>query len=106
AENDDESTKAVQQAADEPLWIRRENTRAEIGDADDKQSPAPKASGPCTNGLPCCCEVSERSRSQTEERERHQPAKAAQLVFADQMGRVELPLPHRKHGENGQERDA
>jgi hypothetical protein len=33
-------------------------------------------------------------------------AKAAQLVFADQMGRVELRLQYMKHGENGQECDA
>ena len=30
-EDDDQSTEAVQQAADEPFWIRREDTRAEIG---------------------------------------------------------------------------
>src|SRR5262249_51146707 len=50
-EDDDQSTDAVQQAADEPLWIRRENTRAEIGDADDKQPPDPKASRSCMNLL-------------------------------------------------------
>ena len=58
------------------------------------------------NPLSCCCEKSERGSSQTEEGERHQPAKAAQLVFTDEMGRVELWLQHMKHGENGQESDA
>jgi hypothetical protein len=92
----------VQQAADEPFWIRREDTCAKIGDANDKEPPGPKETGL----LPCCCEDNERSRAQTEERERHLPAKAAQLVFPDQMGRVELRLHHLKRGKNGQERDA
>jgi len=55
--------------------------------------------------LLCCCEESERRHSQTKEGERHQPAKTAQLVFADEMGRVELWLQKVKHGENRQERD-
>src|SRR5262245_47045141 len=106
SEDDDQSTNAVKQAADEPFWIRREDTSAEIGDADDKQPPDPKASGSCMNLVSCCGEQSERNRSQTEEGERHQPAKAAQLVFADEMGRVELWLQQMKHGENDQESEA
>src|SRR5262245_66350688 len=86
--DDDQSTGAVQHTAGEPFWIRREDTRAEIGSAGDKQAPDPNASRSRMNLSPCCCEESERSRSQTEEGERHQPAKAAQLVFADKWGRL------------------
>src|SRR5262249_31994129 len=88
-----------------PLWIRRKDTPTQIDDADDRQPPGPNESGPGANVLPGCCEEKERSPSQAEERERHQPANAAQLEFADQMGRVELWLQHMKHGEDGQERD-
>src|SRR5262245_50270121 len=59
AEDDDQSTDAVQQAAHEPFWIRRKNTPAEIGESDDKQAPDPKGSRSCMNLLPCCCEQSE-----------------------------------------------
>ena len=105
-EDDDQSSDAVQQAAKGPFWIRRENARTEIGEADDKQPPGPQASKFCMDLLPCCYEESERSRSKTEESERHQPAKATQLVFANEMRWVELWLQHMKGDENGHARDA
>src|SRR5262249_11590935 len=45
AENDDQSTEAVQQAAEEPFRIGWEDARAEIRDADDKQPPDPTSPG-------------------------------------------------------------
>ena len=71
----------MQQAAGEPFWIRGEDTGAEIGDADDEQPPGSKSSWSCMNPSRCCREKSERGSSQT-------PAKAAQLIFTDEMGRV------------------
>jgi hypothetical protein len=49
-------------------------------------------------------ELADTQRQHISRPERH--FGLAQLVFADQMGRVELRLQHMKHGENSQERDA